>query len=404
MAMYWFLMLLAPGLMTLGAITWWYRRYLRIPPASALILALIGLAAGVLVLGGSDGVFLRTFGFQRTGTLVENDFPFAVHAATLTQSSRVMPAIAFCFLVLFSLGLMAKVYLATINHLDAAERLPNAQGFRAWLRPSGVFAVAGISLTAFLSMEHYAWMISVGAAALLLAYPVANCLWRCEPKVPSAEETDAYEERRRVLALVESGRITGNEGAALIAALGQNRLPAFEPGVRFTRGRRIMLVGAGLLVIGLCLPWFGMNVGAAVEAAQKHLQSSVQGWAPGLSLPNAGWNSPEFSDWTVMIRAGDLGHGIGWMIVALGLAAAVLPLVWPTNARNDQVQRSVSLVALGTGSALLLYIVSSLVGEPTLWWRPGVFLILLGYAIIWVGAAEKYLRVPAGRKATPAIA
>ena len=139
-------------------------------------------------------------------------------------------------------------------------------------------------------------------------------------------------------------------------------------------------MGAALLLIGFFLPWFALNPGQMLNEATTQLQQMMGGndagqcaAADGLS-PNTG---------TVQVHAGDVAHGLGWWILALGIGAAVLPF-FATNLKAPT-QKKVILTALAIGGFLMIYLLSDALRYVSL----GVILALAGYVLEFVGTLKE---------------
>ncbi len=103
---------------------------------------------------------------------------------------------------------------------------------------------------------------------LLLAYPVVNIVlktWESLRQTPETEEV--ADERRRVLAMVEAGKISGEDGAELIGALRQSHVTASPTGLSLSGNRRVTMLGSVLVVIGFCLPWLMEGIQQQIAAA-----------------------------------------------------------------------------------------------------------------------------------------
>ena len=100
-------------------------------------------------------------------------------------------------------------------------------------------------------------------------------------------------------------------------------------------------------------------------------------------------NAPEtFTDlgqWdrTVRINGGDIGHGLGWWILLLGIGAAVLPFFATTL--EASMQKKIILTALGIGAILLVYTLSDAVRYVSF----GIVLALAGYVLELVGTLKE---------------
>ena len=158
-----------------------------------------------------------------------------------------------------------------------------------------------------------------------------------------------------MLALVESGKITAEDGAELLSALGHSYAAgtARSDEGRISGNQRAMLLGAGLLLVGFFLPWLHVKLDQQMRGIMENLlpQMAQAVGQPPSNQPRIVYNSdgsarvvmpeqnpqfnmsvPVYSAKTVwQLRGGDLSNGLGWFIMLLGVGVAVLPLVWPTR-------------------------------------------------------------------------
>ncbi|MES1181010.1 MAG: hypothetical protein ABUL66_04015 [Verrucomicrobiota bacterium] len=86
---------------------------------------------------------------------------------------------------------------------------------------------------------------------------------------------------------------------------------------------------------------------------------------------------------TVQVHAGDIPHGLGWWILTLGIAAAVLPFFATTL--ESSMQKKIILAALGVGSILLIYLLSDSIRYASF----GIPLVLAGYVLELVGTVKE---------------
>lgn len=405
---------LIPGLAGIAVFAWWYARYLGIRFGTGTVLALAGEAAAFL---GAWGTEPR--GLERGLRVSEQLLGYRSGWFAYSVEWRLVIGTAYVTGVMLALGLAAKVYLAVMtDRITAEERLPNGKGIRAWLSPMGWVTVAGIVLGACLGMGWPVWQTAAGAFGLLLAYPIVNCILHGGQRAQPQDTEDLTEERRRVLTLVETGKISGEDGAELIGTLGQSRASAPEDRGSFSAGKRLMLLGAMVVLVGFCLPWFEVNVGVLQREAMKALHmlpespSQIPNIPGGMNfaIPGSGREAPlalgygpnGIQDIFVTVRGGDLQYALGWFILGLVIAAALLPVLWPANARNRVVQRGISLAALVAGSVILIYVATTVMGTgAAVRMALGMFLAILGYVVLWAGALREY--IPITRSSGPAM-
>lgn len=378
-----------------------YQWYLGTTTFSAVILALLALGSGA-------GYLIWEFGTGRS--------PYSVvvrqRMVDLGLShNNPIPGIAVVLLGLMVTALLAKLYLTWVQgkfilNENAAGRL----GFRSWLRPVNIMIVVGIGFSLFWGLGcelSTIFVIELALLAALCAYPLSTTLsaggraggMHAEQvpanstsnlstpsggEMPVEREGELVEERRRVLTLVEAGKISGEDGAELISALGHShavsqKRVAGDGGL--SRGRWFMLLGAAVLLVGFLLPWFEYR--ADIHSSMKGMNSIMGG---DFSL----------SAWAI-IRAGDIKYGLGWIILALGMGSAVLPLFWPAQRQTWLIQRNITLLGLGISSILLLYLLVELISGVGI----GAILAVGGYVLLWVGAVREYLLTT--RPMSPAV-
>jgi hypothetical protein len=287
----------------------------------------------------------------------------------------------FILLWLLVLPFGVKLYRKWIGgHLTEVEKLPGIDGVRAWLGvgnvicaaliPICVWAVSGFSPIGF-------WALMFG---LLLAYPLLNMASESAQPVPVAPTEDLSGEREKVLQLLETGKISAVESAELLNALGHSAPPSPKPATEINPQRKMVLLGAALLLIGFFLPWFTINPGHMVNEATAQMQQMMGGMMPNNNA--AQMIGSEFGV-TVQVHAGDLTHGLGWWILAMGIVAAVLPFFATTL--EASMQKKIILAALGIGAILLIYLFSDNFRYVSF----GILLVLAGYVLELVGTLKE---------------
>ncbi len=63
--------------------------------------------------------------------------------------------------------------------------------------------------------------------------------------------------------------------------------------------------------------------------------------------------------------SGDIGYGLGWIILVMSAAVALLPLVWPSRRENLEHQRAATLVGILVGTVLVMYLVAGCTDSRT---------------------------------------
>ncbi|HVS73250.1 MAG TPA: hypothetical protein VHQ47_18490 [Phycisphaerae bacterium] len=284
--------------------------------------------------------------------------------------------------ILLGVGWLWRLYAAWIlGRMSGPENMADMRGIRAWLGPANMLMLLIFAGAAWVGLGWPFWLTAICGVAALAAYPVVHAMAGGEG---AAEVLDPLaEERRRVLTLVEMGKISGEDAAELIAALGPAPARARRTGRGFSVGRRLMTVGALLLVAAFFVPWFAIPV----SEVMRFTAATVGGIAWPATLPPVG---------RVEVHAGDVAHGMGWVILALGALPALLPWVWPAEEEPAAAQRGITLAGLAVGSLMLLY----LFAEGSEAAAAGVYLALGAYGVVWAGAVRQFVRAaPSGAAA-----
>jgi|GEM_PF-4003716 len=356
----------------LGAILWmllafilvgmfWYRRLLKcsFEAASGLaLLAVVGVAGWLFADGGS---VLYPSPFLPLGS---------------TSHSLLLPAVLAFMLAICALwGLLVKLYRASVmDRATEKERATTAAGFGAWLSPINlatacVFVIGACDATPWGVL--YPMMLAV---ALLLAYPVVHSVLHPPQEAsPAAFDSASANERERVIALVEAGKISAEDAAELLGALGVSRSAMLAVPPQLTSACRVIFVGAVMVTIGFLLPWFRIDLGQVMSDQMQSVSKMI---------PIAASSGP-----IVIVRGGDMAGALGWLILALAVSAAALPFLWPLTAGNQFQHRNICVAMLAVGTFLLCYITSGAV----MYMQFGIILTIAGYIVLWIGAVREYL-------------
>jgi hypothetical protein len=218
-------------------------------------------------------------------------------------------------------------------------------------------------------------------------------------------------DRERVLGLLERGAITGDEAAELLAAMGEKRTETAGAAT----GWWLLQAGAALVALGFLLPWAKIDLGQEMHDLQSSMmqqlganvqmngpnqmnvqmpQMMMQG-APG--MPGFG-STMSFNGQSggpvVEVHAADLAHGMGWVILGVAVAAAVLPLFREFRRQAGDTRRTVLTVLVGIGTVLSIYLGYQLMRYV----QAGLVANLMGYALMVVAMARQF------RPAAPALA
>jgi hypothetical protein len=262
------------------------------------------------------------------------------------------------------------------------ERSVGTAGLRAWLSPANLAVGAVVAVSAWQGLGWSLVLMLAFTIGLLLLSPMLN-RERATASTPAPVPSVApgSSEREKVLALLEAGKITADESAELLHALnsvGTAPQPVAPP---LSRPRKIALAGAMLVLVGFFLPWFSFSPREQLTATMT--QFGIGGEAleqlGHQVLPNT----------TVTVRGGDLAHGLGWLIIVLGVAGALLPILAPQM--EASAQRSAKLLTIGAGGIVVLYVVSQDISSASI----GLVLVLVGYACQAIALWQEERRLPA---------
>jgi hypothetical protein len=329
-----------------------YARYLRLPTGKTVLLLLAGLIGSV-----AFGVYRQNHQFGMG--LVSIGFAY------------LLPLVAIPFL--------AKLYLKWIaGQVTDAEKAHGMEGIRAWLRGGNLLCAVLISLCLWIGFGYSFWMPVALALMVLLAFPVLNMAMDTNaPQTPTPATDTLSPERERVLKMLDDGKITAPESAELLNALAHSA-PARAPQSAPAPHRKMVWLGAALLLIGFFLPWFAIN-----NHAQEAVNNMIRQFPnPGGAFTPFQQFADKLADTTVYVAAGDIAHGLGWWVLVLGIAAAALPFVAANL--DSQTCQKVSLITLLAGAIILIYLFTQCFSCVSI----GILLALAGYALEVIGVLK----------------
>ncbi len=285
--------------------------------------------------------------------------------------NSLLPLAAVSALPMLGIPFVVGLHLKWIGgRATEAEKRRGADGFRAWLSPLNVITALLIAACAWIGFG-YSFVGVLGLLILaLVAYPVLN-LASAPPAVPPDDRGPGQlsSERERVMRMLDEGRITAEEGAELLNALGNTVQPRAPLA-------RMVLIGAAILLIGFFLPWFTYNPGREI---QRTMEGGMPGMRGNMNLPDV------FAQTVVSVAGGDVRHGLGWIVLVLGVAAAALPYL---GLRTDtRLQSNLVLIVLSAGLVVLLYLLTQNLRYASI----GIFLAVAGYVVQLVGVLKERL-------------
>jgi hypothetical protein len=314
-----------------------------------------------------------------------------------------------------AVALVVKLYFAIfLDQLSPQEKTPGIVGFRAWFSPAKVLAVVTVAACAAFALDCDYLGVTVAGLAMLLAYPLFNTVLNRSIESVQASTSSLKgpsEERERVLALVEAGKITAEDGAELLTALAQSQAASSSGAGAMSGPRRLMLVGAAITLVGFFLPWFTVNLNQMLHEAMSGLQQNMPQF-PGNPQPNMTLSPPPNIQFNgtpaavqnvtqIEVRGGDVQHGLGWIILAASFCSACLPFFWTPLPGNTHQMRKAIFAALGAGSILVLYVLSGSI-NPATSIESGFVLAIVGYVVLWVGGVREYASF--GGRLSPVLA
>lgn len=321
--------LLVPGI-------FWFPRYTGLPREKA-ILALI---CSVFACGLSIAYALFGPDNPHRGGPANNTFLIEAAAGA-----------SFVFITALTLRLWGR-WIGENATLE--ERQPGQLGVRAWFCTSNLIVGAILVVLLWLGHDVSPFFSAVVIAAVFAAYP----LLRMESPVIASQEPadDLSAEREKILAMLEAGKLTPDECAELLQAIRQSS-PSAPRQMPLTGGQRLMLVGAALVALGFFLPWIVVNPVKEANRMMGKMQSSMsysfQGEMPmpDMASMGGGINMPNLS-----VSGGDIQRGLGWVILACSLVAALMPYVATTL--DAATARTFRLLSLGVGGLFVLYLLT----------------------------------------------
>lgn len=281
----------------------------------------------------------------------------------------------------------------------AEEHAPGVAGIHAWFGTSNVTVGLLLILCAWLGHDISPLLSTVIIGVLLAAYPALNMEFPSVgavaghtglSSVPKPPADDLSAEREKILSMLEAGKLTAEESAELLQALGESSRKR-SPQVPLTGHQRFMLIGAALVALGFFLPWFVINPGKELDRAIQQTKLSVttsnqdsdllQAIRLGAAIPTR--TPPPVATSDISISGGDIPRGLGWATLVLALAAAFIPYV-ATNL-DTATARTIRLLCLGLGAFIVVYLLSQSVRFISI----GLIVVLAGYTLAIAGALRE---------------
>jgi hypothetical protein len=259
--------------------------------------------------------------------------------------------------------------------LTEGEKRPGGDGLQAWLTPWRLCWSAALAAGIWLWFDVPLVLLFCLFVASLAAYPLIAWSTSAElvamaPPLPPAAVVDAIApEREKVLNMVADNRITAEEGAELLNALAATRPPIASVPTSaspMTAARKLVVAGAALVVAGFFLPWLTVDPGKELGRLANQMTTQFQGMPAGMELP-----IPKTGE--IHVTGGQIGSGLGWLVLLLAGAVAALPLT--SGALNSRTERLLETIGLAVTGFILLYVLSSSIRYVAI----GLVIVLAGY-------------------------
>jgi hypothetical protein len=268
-------------------------------------------------------------------------------------------------LILFGTVFCIRLYRKWLDgQATENERASGAIGIRAWLSPANLAVSGVITLAAWQALDWSPFLTVALCLGLLLLWPALHgqAAAPVASVPPASPAPGTATEREKVLALLEAGKITADESAELLHALNASSASAAAP-APWSPAHKLALAGAILVLVGFFLPWFSFSPGAKLNRAMSEM-----------GFPNEALEAMPNIQATVTARGGDIGHGLGWLVLLLGIAGPLLPHL--VTRMDPSALRTVRWLVLGGGGFVVLYLLSQDPRAVSL----GLVTVLAGYA------------------------
>jgi hypothetical protein len=201
-------------------------------------------------------------------------------------------------------------------------------------------------------------MIPVGLLLLFIMMPlmVVTFNWIRSDKVQGADAG----ERKRIMEMVEAGKISADEGKELLNALGNST--ALKGQDKFSRADIVILIGAALVVLGFFMPWIYINM------------SNISGmFGQGISGYQAGYHTKT----------------IGWAVFILAIMSVIPVFVTPKNYLYKISMLQIFLTIIGI---VLVFSILIQAGEKL---GIGLIVCLDGFIVALVASCAKFKQLAA---------
>jgi hypothetical protein len=285
--------------------------------------------------------------------------------------------------------LLIKLYRAWLcGIVSEPEKATGAPGFRAWLSPVNLILAVTIAISARLGFNYSGLAVFALVLVALAAYPLL--MIPRKDVAPAEVSKSVAGERDKVLSMLENGKITAKEAAEALNALDAKLEWAKAMQAPFLPVKRTLMTGAVLVLIGFFLPWLTINPHMEMSRDMASRQESIdEFWrAKSVDATEMFWEEEQFipAGGSLQVVGGDVSYGLGWIFLLLSLGAAMLTLARRWDARG----RVMTMIALGSGSLILLYLLTR---EPR-WITIGLVVVSTGYLLQWAAILKIRIAAP----------
>lgn len=173
-------------------------------------------------------------------------------------------------------------------------------------------------------------------------------LWLLSNWIGRVKSTDTSE-RKRIMEMVEAGKIRPDEGKELLNALGNSS--ALRGQEKFSRPDFAVLAGVGLVVLGFFLPWAYANI---------------------------------FSQVPIYYQSGYNAGTLGWTVFIIAIMSAVPVFVTPKNFLYKILMLQIFLTIIGT---VLIISVLIQAGKHA---AIGLIICLVGFLVSLAASLSKF--------------
>lgn len=177
----------------------------------------------------------------------------------------------------------------------------------------------------------------------------------------SGESVCSDQERKRIVTMVEEGKISTEEGAELLDALGKST--ALRGQDKLSRLDILVMVGAVIVFLGFLLPWITVR-----DPQYPHNHTRY------------------------MYLAGYDYGAIGWAVVAIAVLGTILVFVTPKEMLYKISMLQMFFLLLGCVTVVVLLFQSFNKSNS---FCPGLFVCIGGYALMFAASVVKYKKLAA---------